>query len=145
MVTIRAGARSYTARIAVYESLDFVYVPAADVDAAVAYYTDVLGGELRWKVRGMATTVACIRLDGDGPAILLSGHLHPGAPILVHRVTDYAATVSALRAGGVVDIRELEIPHGPCASFGLPDGQRAAVYQLVRPEAAGHFDGRIDE
>ncbi len=27
---------------------------------------------------------------------------------------------------------------------GLPDGQRAAVYELVRPEAVTHFDGRID-
>jgi len=40
--------------------------------------------------------------------------------------------------------KRLEIPHGPCASFGLPDGRRAALYELVRPEAATHFDGRID-
>lgn len=126
-------------------SLDFVYVPTDDVDGAVTLYTGVLGGALRWKVRGMGTTVACVTLDDDGPAILLSGHLHGVAPILVHRVADYAATVAALRAGGVGDIRELEIPHGPCASFGLPDGQRAAVYQLVRPEAASSFDGRVDE
>jgi len=137
--------RSYTSVIAVYESLDFVYVPASDVDAAAAYYTDVLGGELRWKVRGMGTTVACVQLDDEGPAILLSGHLHGEAPILVHRVADYAETVAALRANGAGDLRELEIPHGPCASFGLPDGQRAAVYQLVRPEAATRFDGRFDD
>ncbi|MGI8685735.1 MAG: hypothetical protein ACR2MO_11735 [Acidimicrobiales bacterium] len=60
-------------------------------------------------------------------------------------MADCTATVAALRAGGIDDIHELEIPHGPCASFGLPDGQRAAVYQLVRPEAASCFDGRIDE
>jgi hypothetical protein len=129
----------------VFLSLDYVYVPTADVDAGVAHYTDVLGGELSWRVRGMGTTVACIRLDEEGPAVLLSGHLHGDAPIHVHRVADYESTVAALRAGGVEDIRELEIPHGPCASFGLPDGQRAAVYQLVRPEATTHFDGRFDE
>ncbi len=42
-------------------------------------------------------------------------------------------------------IHELEIPHGPCASFGLPDGQRLAIYELVRPGAADHFVGRIDD
>lgn len=127
-----------------FASLDFVYVPCADVDTAVGFYTGVLGARLHWKVRGMGTTVACVRLDEEGPAILLSGHLHGDAPILVHRVADYTATVAGLRADGVEDIRELEIPHGPCASFGLPDGQRAAVYQLVRPEAADHFEGRVD-
>lgn len=125
-------------------SLDFVYVPTVDVDAAVVYYTEALGASLEWKVRGMGTTVACVRLDEHGPAILLSGHLHGEAPILVHRVADYESAVAALRAGGVGEIRELEIPHGPCASFGLPDGQRAAVYELVRPEAAAHFAGRFD-
>lgn len=135
--------RSVDFRIA-FASLDFVYVPAADVDAAAAFYTGVLGGRLRWRVRGMGTTVACVDLDGDGPAVLLSGHLEPGPPVLVHRVADYAATVAALRAAGVAGLHELEIPHGPCASFALPDGQRAAVYELVRPEAATHFDGRFD-
>ncbi|HET7489473.1 MAG TPA: VOC family protein [Acidimicrobiales bacterium] len=128
-----------------FASLDFVYVPAADVDAAAAFYTGVLGGELRWRVRGMGTSVACVQLDGDGPAFLLSGHLDPGPPVMVHRVDDYAAAMAALRAGGASDLHELEIPHGPCASFTLPDGQRAAVYQLVRPEAATYFDGRFDE
>ena len=47
--------RSYTPVIAVYESLDFVSVPASHVDAAAASCTDVLGGELRWKVRGTVT------------------------------------------------------------------------------------------
>lgn len=128
-----------------FASLDFVYVPTADVDAAVVHYTDALGASLEWKVRGMGTTVACVRLDDNGPAFLLSGHLQGEAPILVHRVADYESTVAALRAAGVKEIHELEIPHGPCASFGLPDGQRAAVYELVRPEAAAHFAGRFDE
>lgn len=128
-----------------YVSLDFVYVPTADVDAAVVHYTEALGATLEWKVRGMGTTVACVRLDDEGPALLLSGHLHGEAPILVHRVADYESTVASLRAAGVKELRELEIPHGPCASFGLPDGQRAAVYELVRPDAASHFAGRFDE
>jgi hypothetical protein len=129
----------------VFVSLDFVYVPTADVDAAAAGYVEALGATLEWKVRGMGTVVACLRLGDSGPAVLLSGHLTGDNPILVYRVADYAATVDALRAGGTEPITELEIPHGPCASFRAPGGQRLAVYELVRPEAGAYFAGRIDE
>ena len=125
-------------------SLDFIYVPTADVDATAGRYVDLYGAELIWKVRGMATVVACLRLTDGGPAILLSGHLEGDQPILIHRVADYHATVAELREAGT-DVRELEIPHGPCASFTAPGGQRLAVYQLTRPGAASHFDGRFDE
>jgi hypothetical protein len=56
-------------------SLDFLYVPTADVDAAARHYVEQLGAELVWKVRGMGTVVACLRVSEAGPAILLSGHL----------------------------------------------------------------------
>ena len=124
-------------------TLDFVYVPTADVDAAAAHYVEALGAQLRWKVRGMGTTVACLRVNKAGPDVLLSGHLEGSVPILVFRVDDYDACTSGLRANGVA-LHELEIPHGPCASFTATGGQRFAVYQLTRPEAARHFDGRID-
>jgi hypothetical protein len=103
---------------------------------------DTLGAELVWQVRGMQTTVACLRV-GPGPAVLLSGHLTGTRPILVYRVDDYAVAVEQLRQRGVT-VHELEIPHGPCASFTTAGGHRYAVYQLVRPEAAHLFDGRID-
>lgn len=127
-------------------SLDFIYVPTADVDVTVDHYVRVLGADLRWKVRGMGTVVACLTVAGSGPAILLSGHLQGETPVLVYQVADYETTVAGLRASGAVeDIHELEIPHGPCAGFRMPGGQRYAVYQLVRPEVAGYFDGRIDD
>ncbi len=92
----------------------------------------------------MGTVVACLRIAEGGPAILLSGHLEGENPVLVYRVGNYQESVAALRAGGIDPITELEIPHGPCASFRAPGGQRVAIYELVRPEAATHFDGRID-
>ncbi len=126
-------------------SLDFIYVPTADVDVTVRHYVEVLGADLRWKVRGMGTVVACLRLAESGPAILLAGHLEGETPVLVHRVADYRATVARLRAAGAQDVHELEIPHGPCASFRAEGGQRFAFYELTRPEAATSFDGRIDD
>jgi hypothetical protein len=63
----------------------------------------------------------------------------------VYRVDDYTASVDMLRAAGVAELHELELPHGPCASFRGPGGQRLAVYELTRPEAAHKFDGRVDD
>jgi len=126
-----------------FGSLDYIYVPAADVDGEARRYAETLGAELVWKVRAMGTTVACVRVAESGPAVLLSGHLHGTAPILVYRVADYAATVGELRQRNVA-VHELEIPHGPCATFTMPTGQRYAVYQLVRPDAVHMFDGRVD-
>ena len=128
-----------------FRSLDFVYVPTEDVDEAARRWVDDLGAELVWKVRGMGTVVAQLRVSDGGPAILLSGHLEGPVPILVYRVDDYAAAVAELRAAGAADLHELEIPHGPCATFRAPGGQRLAVYELARPEAEGFFSGRIDE
>jgi hypothetical protein len=128
-----------------FESLDFVYVPTEDVDASSRRYVDELGAELVFKVRGMGTIVACLRVSETGPMILLSGHLEGTVPILIYRVSDYAAAVKRLRADGIVEIHELEIPHGPCASFHAPGGQRFAVYELSRPQAAESFVGRIDD
>jgi hypothetical protein len=126
-----------------FGSLDYIYTPAADVDGEVQRYVETLGAELIWKVRGMGTTVACVRVGDPGPTILLAGHLHGAGPILVYRVADYAATVGELRQRNIA-VHELEIPHGPCATFTMAAGQRYAVYQLVRPDAAHMFDGRVD-
>jgi len=126
-------------------SLDYVYVPTADVDESARRYVEDLGAELVWKVRGMGTIVACLRVSDDGPAILLSGHLEGSVPILIYRVADYGVAIASLRAAGIGELHELEIPQGPCASFRLHGGQRAAVYELVRPGVAESFVGRIDD
>ena len=126
-----------------FESLDFIYTPTADVDATAAHYRDSLGAELVFKVRAMDTTVAALRLSEHGPLVLLAAHLHGERPILVYRVGDYGTATAALRAAGV-ELEELEIPHGPCATFRAVGDQRLAVYELTRPEANQHFTGRID-
>jgi hypothetical protein len=128
----------------VFESLDYLYVPTADVALAVRRYEDELGAEVLFKVRGMGTDVACVRVAKEGPAILLSGHLEGEVPILIYRVRDYDEAVARLREAGIAHIHELEIPHGPCASFHVPDGQCVAIYELTRPGAAASFDGRMD-
>lgn len=114
-------------------------MPTDDVDAAAKGYVEQLGAEIVWKVHAMGTAVARLRLAGEGPAILLSGHLEGDAPILIYRVDDYGAAVEQLRAAGVAELHEIEIPPGPCATFRAPGGQRLAVYELMRPNVEEHF------
>ncbi len=125
-------------------SLDFVYAPAPDFETTLEYYTGVLGAEVVWKVRGMGTIVAALKVSEKGPALLLSEHLKGDVPILVYRVASYEDSVRALRGRGLEEGEELEIPHGPCLSFQAEGGQRFAVYELIRPEADTMFEGRRD-
>jgi hypothetical protein len=93
----------------------------------------------------MGTVVARLRISESGPAILLSGHLEGEAPILIYRVASYSEAIAALEAAEVTDLREVEIPHGRCASFRAPGGQRLAVYELTRANADEFFAGRMDD
>jgi len=128
-----------------FESLDYLYVPTDDVDTVTKTYVDQLGAELVFKVRGMGTTVACVRLSPDGPALLLTEHLEGPEPIAVYRVADYSSALEALRAAGATEIHQLEIPQGPCASMRAHGGLRLAIYQLVRPGVIETFAGRVDD
>jgi hypothetical protein len=59
-------------------------------------------------------------------------------------VDDLTTALASLERRGWERAPAFEIPHGPCCSFRTPSGQRVALYQLIRPEVAAHFDGRRD-
>jgi hypothetical protein len=44
----------------VFGSLDYIYLPTADVDGEVLRYVKTMGAELAWKVRARGTTVAAV-------------------------------------------------------------------------------------
>ena len=50
-----------------FESLDFLYVPAPNIHESIRYYTKVLDGELLWKIHAYGVWVACIRLSSKEP------------------------------------------------------------------------------
>jgi catechol 2,3-dioxygenase-like lactoylglutathione lyase family enzyme len=52
---------------ALFESLDYLYLSAPEIEAAIAFYTDALGGELLWRVRDGETWVAAVRVVAEGP------------------------------------------------------------------------------
>ena len=128
----------------IFEELDFIYMPSADVAGDVRYFTDVLGARLVFAVEGMGTRVAMVELTDQPPRILLAGHLEGERPVLVYRVADIEHAMRELAARGWRRGHKLEIPHGPVCTFASPGGHRLAVYQLTRPEAAEHFVGRRD-
>jgi hypothetical protein len=46
-----------------FESLDFVYLPAPDIESSVNYYKNTLGGKLSWKIHAYGVWVSCIVLS----------------------------------------------------------------------------------
>jgi predicted enzyme related to lactoylglutathione lyase len=128
-----------------FESLDYVYLPAPDIEAAVAYYTRGLGGELLWRIRDGGTWVAAVRLAETGPVVLLANHLEPGQGLLIYRVRSLDDTRRSLVDGGwSAEGEPFELPQGPCLVFRDPGGQRLAVYELHRRGMDEHFQGRFD-
>jgi hypothetical protein len=140
----REGGVTGPAGAAPFDRLDFLYVPSRDVAGDLAYFRDVLGGHVVFAVESMGTRVAAVRLTEEPPLVLLTDHLEGDRPILVYRVADLSSALKDLEARGWKRERSIEIPHGPCCSFGTPGGHRFALYELTRPEVAAHFDGRRD-
>jgi hypothetical protein len=127
-----------------FEQLDFIYTPSRDVAGDLAYLTEVMGGRAVFAVEDMGTRVAAVEIAGHPPLILLTDHVEGDRPILVYRVADLDAALTDLASRGWEKVGTFEIPHGPCCSFRTPGGHRFALYQLTRPQAATHFDGRRD-
>ena len=127
-----------------FEQLDFLYVPSRDVAGDLAFFNEVLGGRVVFAIDSMGTRVAAVRLTEEPPLVLLTDHLEGDQPILVYRVPDLDAALSELEGRGWRREHTFEIPHGPICSFSGPGGHRVAVYQLTRPEAAAHLEGRRD-
>ncbi len=125
------------------ESLDFLYLPSRDVARDLGFYTEVLGGEVVFAIEAFGTRVAQVRVSPGEVALLLAGHLQ-GQPVLVHRVADLDAALAILAGRGSAVAARFEIPHGPGAELHTPGGQRLALYQLTRPQAARRLAGRLD-
>ena len=81
-------------------SLDYLYVPANDIEESVRYYTAQLGGELVWKIHAFNAWVAAVRLSPARPMVLLADHLRGETPILIYRVQRLESTIAELRARG---------------------------------------------
>ena len=127
-----------------FDGLDFIYSPSRDVKADAEYFTEVLGGRLAFAVESTGTRVAGVEVTEGGPLLLFADHVEGERPIFVYRVPDLSAALTELEGRGWEPEGTFEIPHGPICSFRTSGGHRVALYQLTRPEAGAHFDGRRD-
>ena len=128
-----------------FESLDFLYLPAPDIESSVKYYTKVLGSQLLWKIHAFGVWVACIKLsDDEKPYVLLADHIKIKDVMLIYRVANLELTAMELRSKGWREENRIEIPPGPCCVFRDPADNALVIYENVRPHVMQEFIGRID-
>lgn len=127
-----------------FESPDFLYVPAPDIEASINYYTSVLGCKLLWKLHALEVWVACIHAYFRFRTTITSCSPHNDL-IMIYRVNNLDDTASTLRSQGWKEDKKLEIPPGPCYTFRDPAGNAIAIYENQRPEVVKQFNGRIDK
>ena len=128
----------------IFESLDFLYVPAPNIQESITYYTKVLDGELLWKIHAYGVWVACVKLSDKEPYILLANHIERKDLMLIYRVNNLDKATSVLRARGWKEEKILEIPNGPCLTFRDPADNSIVIYENRRPHVMRDFKGRID-
>jgi catechol 2,3-dioxygenase-like lactoylglutathione lyase family enzyme len=139
-----------------FKSLDFLYVPAPNIEASVKYYTEVLEGELLWKIHAYGVWVACISLKKSGnttekpkdisPYILLADHLNKNDVMLIYQVENLDNAIKYLKSKGWKEEEgdRIEIPPGPCCAFRDPAGNALVIYENARPFFMKEFKGRVD-
>jgi hypothetical protein len=129
----------------IFQSLDFLYTPSADVAAELARLESKLGGEVEFAIERFGTRVAMVRLAAGPPHVVLAEHLDGERPILVYRVPSLDDAVRELEQRGLDAGPELGFPYGPIHAFRLPHSeQRIAIYELTRPEVEKKLAGRRD-
>jgi catechol 2,3-dioxygenase-like lactoylglutathione lyase family enzyme len=128
------------------ESLDFLYVPAPDIESSIRYYTEILGSQLLWKIHAFGVWVACIKLsESEKPYVLLADHIKEKDVMLIYRVANLELVVTNLRSKGWKEENRIEIPPGPCCVFRDPAGNALVIYENARPYIMQEFTGRIDK
>jgi hypothetical protein len=127
-----------------FESLDFLYIPAPNIQESITYYTKVLEGELIWKIHAYGVWVACVKLSDKEPHILLANHIGNKDLMLIYRVKNLDKARSELQARGWKEEKSLEIPNGPCLTFRDPALNPIVIYENRRPNVMSDFKGRID-
>jgi predicted enzyme related to lactoylglutathione lyase len=128
-----------------FRSLDFLYIPAPDIESSVQYYTEVLGGKLLWKIHAFGVWVACIALsDVEKPYVLLADHIQKNDVMLIYRVDKLDSAIDQLKSKGWKEENRIEIPPGPCCTFRDPAGNALVIYENIRPDVLNEFRGRID-
>jgi len=70
----------------VFEALDYIYSPSADVAAELKHFEEILGARVVFAIDDMGTRVAMLELANGPPYLVLAGHLDGERPVFLYRV-----------------------------------------------------------
>lgn len=105
--------------------LSYLFAPVTDLEAAAAFYRDVLGWEETW--REGETTIAFAAREGDAQ-VMLDTTAWPAGPMYL--VPDLDAWL-AEHAGLQATIVRTEIPGGAVVGFADPAGNAFYVFDMA--------------
>jgi predicted enzyme related to lactoylglutathione lyase len=106
--------------------LDYVELPAANLDEAAEFYTAAFG----WTLTRFAPTYAGTTTGDTDIGLQADASEAPRAPLPVVRVDDLPAAASAVEAaGGDITRPAFDFPGGRRFHFRDPNGNEVAVWQ----------------
>jgi predicted enzyme related to lactoylglutathione lyase len=105
--------------------IDYVEIPAPDVERAKAFYAEVFG----WGLQDYGSEYCCFqdgRLDG---AFAAARKVAENGPLIVIYVADIEATMAKiLAAGGEQTVPKFKFPGGHRAHFKDPSGNELSIW-----------------
>lgn len=94
--------------------LVYLYLGTNDVEAELAWYNEVLGGELLWRYQAFGSDIAGVTL-GPGPTVVLADHRPAPSCLPIWAVRELDSVVEWLEATGwASSAQRVDLPDGPC-------------------------------
>jgi len=121
-----------------FQKVDCIRLPVADLDAALTFYSDELGHSLIWRT----ATSAGLALPGSETELVL--HTEGGAPevdLLVESADAAAEEFSA--AGGKVLAGPFDIQNGRCVVVQDPWGNELVLLDMSKGALNTDADGNV--
>jgi predicted enzyme related to lactoylglutathione lyase len=116
--------------------LEYLYMGTADFARDLAWWRDVMRGEVAWNFEAFGARVAALRVWEKGPLLLVADHRPAPSLLPVFAVDDLEAAMADLQARGWrAEGDPFGIPDGPCVLFKDPSGNEFAMYGDERPHA----------
>ena len=116
--------------------LVYLYIGSNDIRADLAWYDEVLGGDLVWRFEAFGADVAAVRVGPEGsPLVVLADHRPVPSCLPIWAVRSLAVTSEWLRDRVARPRRSVGVPDGPCLVLHDPSGNEIALLQQDRPEA----------
>jgi predicted enzyme related to lactoylglutathione lyase len=117
--------------MSLFQKIDAVTIPVADLDAGLRFYRDGLGHELRWRNDELGQ--AGLAMPGSDTEIVLTTRLRYEPDWLVDSADEAVAAIQA--AGGRVVTEPFDFPVGRVAIVEDPFGNTLTLLDMSK----GHY------